>query len=406
MENSTMITIYDDSAGLRLMDVISPFIVEPGQEFEIRVISQSDGVPDVIIEVYYEGEKQEEYVTGADGRITVLAPTVNENNYFSVLFGNEEYDTYSGENEFLITLFEQTFLSDLQIKLTPSEVYEGEEVTVEVTDEIEVGVSEASIWRGSTGFEEGTDTEGILVILAPQVFMDREYYIYAIKEGYNFAEKTLTVRNKAVEQDRLQISVDDVINESEVFQVTITDDDNTALNEVIVSFNDDYQLSSEAGVVAFSAPEVSSNTIYSIEANKYGFYPTSVSLEIRDTESIDGSSSTQLMVYVVERILENEGFTITVKDEQGQGVDNARVEFLDTFYYTDFKGTVSVTSPDVAWDETREIIVTKSGYESNTAEIVIIDSEEFPIWYLLIGAILGVILVIGLVAYYRYGSLL
>ena len=290
--------------------------------------------------------------------------------------------------------------------LTPSEVYEGEEVMVEVTDEVEVAISDASIWRGNIGFEEGTDTEGILVLPAPQVFMDREYYIYAIKEGYNFAEKTLTVRNKVVDQDQLQISVDDVINESEVFQVTITDNDNIALNEVIVSFNDDYQLSGEDGVVAFIAPEVSSNTIYSIEASKYGFYPTSVSLEIRNNESIDGSSSTHLIVYVVERILENEGFTITVKDEQGKGIANARVEFLDTFYYTDFKGTVNVISPDVAWDETRAIIVTKSGYESTTEEILIIDSEELPILYLLIGAIIGVILVIGLVAYYRYGPLL
>jgi len=403
--NSVMVMIHEANAGVKLMELIAPSIVEPGQEnIEVSVINKNGGLDDVIIELFYEGEKLNEYTTDDNGKAYINVPFMNHDNYFSLYLTKEEYDTYGTDKEFEIILFESYFDQDLGINIIPSEVYENEEVTVEVIDDVGVGVEGAIIWRGNIELIDLTDSEGISSFIAPSVFMDRQYYIYAIKEGYNFAEKTITVRDRNVDQEELTIISDTLVNDSELFYITIKGSDNLPLQDVKVTFNFEEKLTDEDGIVSFVAPNVTSDSFCSIDASKYGFLPASTSIEVINLDSSNGSSSKKLTVCVAPHAFENEEFTITIRNEQGNTVSDARVKFLDIFYYTDFKGSVTVTAPDVSWDTTHEIIVTKSGYDSSPAEIIVKNSEVFQYWYLVVAIV--VILIIGIVAYFRYGPII
>ena len=402
--NSTMITINEADLGLKLMEIINPYIVEPGEkDIEITVISKNGGLENVSIDLYYEDSKLSEYKTDNNGKAYITSPSIDNDNYFSLLVSKTGYETYSSEEEIIISLFEQNLASDLNIKLTPSEVYEGDSVTVEVTDDIGFGVQGASIWRGAIELEDPTDSEGIMLFIAPSVFMDREYFVYAFKEGYNFAEATITIRDKSSDDKKLTINIDKTINESEVFYVTVKDSNNILLKDVTVTFNNVEKLTSENGSVSFVAPSVTSNTFYTIEASKYGYPPTSASTEIIDLDS-NGVSSRKLLISVAPIVMENEGFTVIVRNDQGDLISGAQVTFKGIELSTDFKGTVNFTAPDVSWDENLEILVKKSGYESASEEITIKNSQEFQFWYLVIAAI--VILIIGIVAYFRYRTIL
>jgi hypothetical protein len=69
-------------------------------------------------------------------------------------------------------------------------------MTVTVVDEVGVGVADVTLWKGSTQNDEMTDSQGIVMISAPLVSVDRTCYISADKYGYNYAQDTVTVRKK------------------------------------------------------------------------------------------------------------------------------------------------------------------------------------------------------------------
>lgn len=399
--SSSMITIHDEDQGQKLMEVINPFIVEPGKEdVEIKVISKQGGLEEVSIELYYEGQKYAEYITDENGKTYMDTPSINNGNYFSLYVKKDGYRTYSDE-EIIISLFVCDFVFDLEMKVDPSEVYEGKSITVEISNDVGVGIEGASIWRGDVELDETTDSEGILVFIAPSVFMDKEYYLYAVKEGYNFAEGRITIRDKSSSQERLKIESQNMVNESDFFNVIIKDDSNILLQDVTVTFNSEQKITNELGAVMFVAPNVTSTSFYLIEASKFGYLPAFSSIEIIYIADSNGGSSTKLEICVEPNIMENEEFTVTVRDDQGNLIAGVRVTFKGTSLETDFKGEVTFSAPDVGWgDETHNVRATKSGYNSASTEITIKNIEGFQYWYLIIVVI--IILGIGVAAYFRY----
>ncbi len=398
--NSTMVTINEVGLGLKLMEVIHPSIVEPGKaNIEVSVISKYGGLENVTIEVYYEDSKHSEYKTNSEGKAYINAPSMNNDNYFSLYVSKDGYSTYSGEKEITVSSFARDLGPDLDIT-TQSEVYEGASVTAKVTDDIGSGVEEATIWKGSLELDETTDSKGFLVFTAPSVFMDREYYIYAIKKGYNFAESKITIRDKSSNQQKLTIET--VINESDVFYVTVKDENSIPLGEVTLTFNSEEKLTSENGTVSFTAPNVTIDTFYSIESTRYGYLPASASIEVINLDG--GETSRKIQIRTIPYIMESEEFTVTIRNDQGDLLSGARVTFMDTSIYTDFKGTVTFTAPDVNWDRIQEILVTKSAFESTSAEITIKNYEEFQYWYLVI--VIIIILIIGFIAFFKYGRII
>jgi hypothetical protein len=400
--SSSMVTIHDDDRGQKLMEVINPFIVEPGKEnVEIKVITKHGGLEGVSIDLYYEGQKYAEYTTDENGKAYMDVPAINNDNYFSLIVEKEGYSTYYSEKEFIISLFERDFASDLEMNVVPSEVYEGESVTVEVSNDVGLGVEGVSIWRGAVELDGSTDSEGILSFIAPSVFMDREYYLYAVKEGYNFAEATITIRDKSSSQEQLKIESQNTVNESEFFSVLVKDSSNILLSDVLVIFNSEQKMTNEYGIVIFVAPNVTSTSFYLIEASRSGYLPAFSSVEIMDLEDSNGAASTELEICVEPSVIENEAFWVTVRDDQGNLIAGVQVTFKGTSLETDFKGEVTFPAPDVGWDEIHKIRATKSGYSSASAEITIKNVEGFQYWYLII--VIIAISIIGIVAYFRYG---
>lgn len=398
-----MITIQDDQKGQMLMEVIAPSIVEPGEEqVEIQVISSTGGLENVEIDVYYEDQLYGEYFTDADGKAFILCPLINTDNYFLLDVEKEGYQTYYSEEEFMISLFERDLTADLKMAVNPSEMYEGEMVTVEITNDVGVGVEGVAIWRGDTQLGGLTDSQGIITFIAPSVFMDREYFLYALKEGFNFVESTITIRQRS-SQKHLTIDCQRSVNESELFSVVVKDNDNSVLSDVVVSFNDGEQTTNEYGIVSFVTPNVTSTGFFVIEATKSGYDPAWFSVEIVDSQDSNGQVSKELVLCVEPSIMENQAFVVTVRDSQGIVVAGAQVSFKGTSLETDFKGEVLFSAPDVSWDELENIRATKNGYSSASQMVTIKNIEGFAYWYVLL--IVVVIIIIGSAAYFRYGRI-
>jgi len=401
---SSMITVNDEDLGQKLMEVINPSLVEPEKEdVEIHIISKKGNLEDVSIDLYYEGQKYAEYTTDDDGKAYIDTPIINNENYFSIIVKKDGYSTYYSEDEFIISLLKRDFADDLGMNVVPTEIDEGESVTVEISNDIGVGVEGVNIWRGAVELTGSTDSEGILAFIATSVFMDREYYLYAVKEGYNFAEATITIRDKSSSQKQLKIESQNTINESEIFFITIKDASNILLQDVLVTFNSEQKMTNKLGTVVFFTPNITSTSFYTIEAGKYGYQPASSSVEIIDVEDSNGVSSKKLEICVEPIIIENEEFKIIVRDDQGNLIAGVQVTFQGITLFTDFKGEVTFSAPDVGRDEAPTILVTKSGYNSDSIKITIKDVEGFGYLYLVI--VLIVIAIIGIAAYFRYGRI-
>lgn len=402
--NSTMLTVFENDLGLNLMEVIYPFIVEPAEEnITVKIIGKYGGLENATIEVYYENTNQDIYTTDFNGNAFIKAPVINNEYYFTLRVNKYKYKTYTDE-EIKINLFSRDLYYDLEISVNPSEVYEGNFITIKVSDEIGNGIDEAEIWRGSKKIEELTDNNGILEIIAPSVFFDREYYIYAIKQGYNFAEERITVRNQDSAQEKIIMEVENYVNESEIFYVTLKDEKRILLNGVSVVFNSEEKITNENGVVAFTAPNITEDTFYLISSNKYGYVPASASIEVINKAGTDGESNKKIKICIVPYVMENEDFTVTIRNEVGDLISGVKVTFMDTTLYTDYKGIVTFKAPDVSWEGIQQILATKSNYESSTSEIIIKNKEEFQYWYLIM--IVVIIIIIGLISFFKNKQLI
>jgi len=397
--NATTMTVQENNVGQKLMELIAPSIVEPDtHDIEIHILGKLGDLSEVSIELYYEQTKIQEYTTDELGRAYISSPVIHNDNYFTLVFEKEEYDTYDSDTEVVISLLTRDCENDLAIAITPTEVYEGESVLITVTNDVGVGVSDVTIWRGEVELEGTTDSEGIFSFISPSVFLDKAFYIYALKQGYNYGEGTVTIRDQ-ISSRTILIEVERTIEEGELFSLILTNEQHDPLQGVSVYFNAQKQITDEYGSVSFLAPEVVDNTVYSLEAQRYGYLPASVTIEIVDSDGGNGASTKQLSIFTVKKISEKESFSILVKDQYGNSVSNVQIKFLGTYSYTDYSGSITVKAPEVSWDETFTIVATKANYESTSKSIGVINTEGFPYWYLFIAII---IIVIGLLAYFKY----
>ena len=73
--------------------------------------------------------------------------------------------------------------------------------------------------------------------------------------------------------------------------------------------------------------------------------------------------------------------------------------FEDTSYFTDFTGKVIIVAPEVSWDSSFDIVVSRVGYVSAQSVVMVKNVEGFPYWFLV--GLIVVILIIGFTTYYR-----
>lgn len=401
--NTSMVTIKEAGLGLQLMEIIYPSIVESEEKnIDITVVGKNGGLDNVTLEVYYEDIKHTEYMTDYEGHAVISAPLLNNENYFSLYISKEGYSTYNSNKKIIISLFTRDLGSDLDIAMYPSEVYEGDTVTVEVTDEIGHRIEDAVVWKGALKMEEATDSNGLLEFIAPSVFFDKEFYVYALKKGYNFAAGKITIRDRSSFQKKINIEMINVINESVGFYVSVKDENNIPLEKATVTFISEEKVTHENGTVYLTAPNITADAFYTLNATKYGYIPATVSIQVLD---IYGDSTPRTIeIFIIPFIMENNEFTVTIRNEHGDLLSDAKVTFMDTTLITDYKGTVTFVAPDVNWDRVEEILVSKSGFESISAEITIKNNEGFEYWLLLL--IIVIIFIIGLIAFFKYGRII
>jgi hypothetical protein len=399
--NATMITVYDKSKGLQLMEMIYPSIVEPEtQHIEINVLGTNGGIDNVTIEVYYEQTKLNQYFTDKTGTTFIETPALNNDNYITLSVFKEGYATID-DNIKRISLLARDFLSQLEMKITPSEVYEGDLVIVEVTNDVGIPVEEARIWQGDSEHELTTDTAGVAMFIAPSVIVDKESYLFAVKPLYNFAQGTFTIRDKASTEEELSIHMENSINESSLFEVQLKDTKGNPVSDVTVSFCKQEKLTTSNGVASFYTPNITSNTFYQLTASKYGYLPLTASVEVVNVQGVSNENQKTLVICVEPVVMENQDFLVTIRDGEGNLLSDVQVTFKETQKTTQ-GGSVTFTAPEISWDMSHSILATKSGYESSISQVQIKNNEGFPYWPHIIAIV--VILVIGLVAYFKYGT--
>ncbi|MEM4258328.1 MAG: hypothetical protein QXL17_04150 [Candidatus Thermoplasmatota archaeon] len=399
-----MVTIKNTNQGLQFMQIIIPMIVEPGQHsIPVHVVGLTGGIDHAEVNVSYEGIHLQTVYTNQDGYALINAPIFHHTDFFSVSVRKQGYRTLQGVQTINLTLFERTLEHDLIMTLFPSEVIEGDTVTVQITDAFSRGVSGVSLWRDGNLLESTTDAQGMAILVTPSVYADHEIYIYGIMQGYNFVQGSITVRNRIQAEDGLQIRVTSTIHESTVFSVILLDSNSQPVTDVLVTFNQKKQKSDANGIVSFIAPAVVQNTVYTIYAEKAGYLPASISVEIINTTTSYGDTAHDLVILVIPVVLEHEQFQIIVKDAAGLPVSAAQIRFLDTVFTTDAFGTVVLTAPAVDSDQVKTIVAFKAGYHSTQQTILIKNSSEFPYWFLVV-IIIG-ILSIGIIVYLRFNRL-
>jgi hypothetical protein len=398
---SAMVTIYEDSRGIQLMDVIVPSIVKAGVDtIELQVNSKTGPLKDVSVEMFYEGEILGSYLTDDSGKVVFSSPEINYDAYCTVSVIKQGYQTYFNDEIYHISLYTNTHASNLFISVIPSEVQEGGVVSVKVTNDVGIGVSDVSIWLGSDMIDETTDSEGIINFYSPSVFIDTQFYIYAIKSGFNFAQSFLTVRKSNTDQQKLYVQFPSFVNESEIFSVVVIDEYNTTIADVLVVFNSEKQYTNEQGEVYFYAPAVSVSSYFCFEVSKAGYVPGVFSIEIISDQSQNESASRKLQISLQPTIFEKQTFVVTIRNGLGYVISNAQVSFRGITLQTDFRGQVVFSAPEVDWDEIYMISATKAGYTSASANVIIKNVEGFDYWFLII--IIVAIFIIGVAAYMRF----
>jgi hypothetical protein len=397
LQNTTMITVTEAGLGTNLMSIISPYIVEPDHsDIPVTIIGTNGGIPNVTISVYYQETKQAEYLTNSEGKISITSPMLAGENYFTLTCSKNNYTAQDGTNTCIIQLQKRSYPTDLQLSLTPSEVYEGNRITIHVTDDSGKPVSGTAIYEEGIILDETTDEQGTCIVLAPSTPFDREYSFYVTKTNYNFDEQTLTLRS--THKKTLLLNLNTSIQELEPFTLTVTDTSYIPIPTAQVTFNSHTQQTDTQGQVQLIAPEVSADTYLKIYVEKNGYIPAIQSIQIKNSDPT--ASAEKLIIHVQPKILTGETFNITITKGDNTPVENAQVTFSGTTQYTNTLGSVIFTAPQVTWDETQTIQVTKAGYTSASTSITVVSAQGFSYWPIVL--IITVIILIGVIVYFKY----
>ena len=179
----------------------------------------------------------------------------------------------------------------------------------------------------------------------------------------------------------LEINAPTLVYEENSFEVTITSG-GFPVEDATINFNSDSYQTLINGKVTIIAPGVGSDTVFDLSVSKTDYISNSTQITVKNNES-DGDGSpepsppTQESLYISSPSTSNEGesFDITVSCDSGP-ISGAEVSFNDNNYLTDIQGIVSLTAPQVDENTSYQITAAKTDYQSATAEILIIDTDQ------------------------------
>ena len=208
------------------------------------------------------------------------------------------------------------------------------------------------------------------------------------------------IRDKEDTLQQLIIQGENTVYEGENFSLMVIDDNAAPVSDVLVLFYLHQQVTDTNGSINFTAPYVNANVFYPITVTKNGYLPASTWVEVFDTSGSSVPRNNTLTVCVETRLMDNERFVVMVQDKYDNPVSDALVSFLGTSKLTDSNGVVEFTTPDVTFDTSFDIQVIKTGYESSSLDVWVINDDGLYYWHIFL--IIFFILIVGIIAYFKY----
>ena len=253
----------------------------------------------------------------------------------------------------------------------PSQVDEGEDFQVTVTVGVGGDPIEGAevIWQGERYL---TNSDGIVDLTAPLVYESGYHTICA--EHPEYITDCLTPGIEVIDIGNLPLNIvlePSSVIEGENFVVTVTSSSDPVYNVTItVGWGTPWgsNLTDKNGQVTLTATSVSEDTTYSINASKTGYFNETANIVVLDEMQT-------LTIHVdISIVLEGVPFQVRVTADD-RGVDRVLVTFNDHGYYTNESGEVTILAPIVEQNTIYSIEASKSGYEGNEIQIIVMDSS-------------------------------
>ncbi len=171
----------------KYLEIQTPTEVSENESFQITVTAYDIPIEEIVIN--FSGET---YQTESDGKATLIAPPVTQDTSKQITAYKEGYISDSES----ITILDTTPPQKEQLIITtPSSVQEGGnfQVTVKANN---LPIAQAKVTFDDT--EYYTNTDGVVLLVAPIVDNEAEYSITASKTGYLSTEVWISVLNQNI----------------------------------------------------------------------------------------------------------------------------------------------------------------------------------------------------------------
>lgn len=313
-----------------------------------------------------------DYTTDVSGAINITAPEVAVDTDYTITATKTGYNDAPSVQ---ITV-QDVILPDLTVNAAVS-VNERDTFTVTITD-LGSPVDGVDVLFNSTTLT--TNAQGQVTFTAPAVVVDSSFSITANKQGYNEGTDSINVLQVA---ESLSLSHPANVQEETNFVVVVTNNFGDLVENATVSFNSQNYVSNAIGEVTIPAPEVTTDSSYSVFASKPGNASASSTL------TVTNFVQPLLSVSAPATVNEGEDFTVTVTSD-GNPVEAVSVTFNFETLSTNAQGQVQFTASPVSSDATRTIGAVKTGYTANSTSIQILNVEDVPDPQLSIGTPLTV----------------
>jgi parallel beta-helix repeat protein len=166
----------------------------------------------------------------------------------------------------------------------------------------------------------------------------------------------------------LALSFSSEVDENASFIVSVTTEYDDTVENATVQFNGVDYFTDATGTVTLIAPAVGETKNLPIIASKNGYYSHTLWIIIKDTPP----SQASLVIDAPTQVTEGETFQITITAD-GSPVADVTITFADATASTNTNGVVTLTAPAVEQDVSYPITAEKTGYQTATDSITVLN---------------------------------
>jgi hypothetical protein len=262
--------------------------------------------------------------------------------------------------------------ADHLVMLIPDSVEENEEFTVTVTANEKYDVKDAAVSPDWTTQIYYTNAAGEVVLIAPEVDQNKSYTVYANKEGYLYdGERILIINTDIIVVPQLVFEeAPSSIPENTEFQVKITNGlSGVASVRITAEWGGTPVYTNQQGWATLTSPEVTETRSYTLQANKTGYLDATFEITVQDVPL------PALAIAAPSSVSEGQPLTVTVT-ANNIPVAAVHVLFIGVDHVTNEDGKVTLIAPVVNQDTSYPLNAIKTGYQSATANILVLDIQE------------------------------